>query len=677
MNIAANKKILVDLEDKILRLLSESKGNLLEDVTLNETLKTSKKTSEKVKSDLEAAEQTMKRIDETRETYRICGRVASILFFVLNDLNKIDPMYQFSLEWYKKLFQSSIEDSKEHGYGDRIKNIIKTHQLSVYRSACRSLFEKHKLLLSLQICVKLKMSEGEIDEDEWSFFLRGGLVMDRSTQQVKPPFDWVTPLAWDNITELEKQLPATFAGIANAVTLNPKEWQRWFLSTKPEPENAQFPGEWETKCEDRLKRMIVLRCLRPDRIIFSIRNFVEFYMKKEFIENRPTNLQEVYDESRADTPIIFVLSPGVDPTDQLKKLAEKIGQRIESISLGRGQSEKAKRILSDGAEKGNWVFLANCHLSISLLPELESMIDDIFKKHYDPNFRLFLSASPHPNFPISLLQRSLKITQEPPKGIKASMLRMFDMMGTFQVVDQDRNFRKAVYGMCWFHAILIERKKFKTLGWNVSYDFNDSDYMVCEDLLAIYMGKLKDNKPPETYDRKQPLPWQAIQYLIAEANYGGRITDDRDRRLIKVYAKDIFNENLIMPDKWKPPNTEELNYGYPADEINIKHPQPSEVFTPSFFYDEILNKMESIDQPSAFGQHINAEITSQILDSNELLESILSLQPQKVSADGESRESKVLKLISDLSDNIPIQVDVGAIKYKLRNDDNPLNVVLV
>jgi dynein heavy chain len=133
MNIAQNKKTLIDLEDKILRLLSESKGNLLEDVTLNETLKTSKKTSEKVKNDLEAAEQTMKRIDETRETYRICGRVASILFFVLNDLNKIDPMYQFSLEWYKKLFQSSIEESKEHGYGDRIKNIIKTHTFSVYK----------------------------------------------------------------------------------------------------------------------------------------------------------------------------------------------------------------------------------------------------------------------------------------------------------------------------------------------------------------------------------------------------------------------------------------------------------------------------------------------------------------------------------------------------------------
>ncbi len=87
--------------------------------------------------------------------------------------------------------------------------------------------------------------------------------------------------------------------------------------------------------------------------------------------------------------------------------------------------------------------------------------------------------------------------------------------------------------------------------------------------------------------------------------------------------------------------------------------------------------MESIDQPAAYGQHVNAEITSQILDSNELLESILSLQPQKISNDGESRETKVLKMINDLADNIPQSVDIGALKYKLRNDDNPLNVVLV
>jgi dynein heavy chain len=109
----------------------------------------------------------------------------------------------------------------------------------------------------------------------------------------------------------------------------------------------------------------------------------------------------------------------------------------------------------------------------------------------------------------------------------------------------------------------------------------------------------------------------------------------------------------------------------------MKQPNLEDFLTPSYFYEEIATKMEAIDQPVAYGQHVNAEITSQILDSNELLESILSLQPQKVSADGESRETKVLKMINDLSETIPQPVDVAALKYKLRNDDSPLTVVLV
>lgn len=91
---------------------------------------------------------------------------------------------------------------------------------------------------------------------------------------------------------------------------------------RPEPENAPLPGEWETKCEDALKKMIILRCLRPDRVIFAIRNFVEQY-NKEFLDTKPTSLQDILEESVPDSPIIFVLSPGVDPADQLYKFAEK------------------------------------------------------------------------------------------------------------------------------------------------------------------------------------------------------------------------------------------------------------------------------------------------------------------------------------------------------------------
>lgn len=64
------------------------------------------------------------------------------------------------------------------------------------------------------------------------------------------------------------------------------------------------------------------------------------------------------------------------------------------------------------------------------------------------------------------------------------MLRMYNNMSEFQSCVLDKEFKRALYGLCWFHAILIERKKFKTLGWNVSYAFNDSDFGVCEDLIA-------------------------------------------------------------------------------------------------------------------------------------------------------------------------------------------------
>lgn len=231
--------------------------------------------------------------------------------------------------------------------------------------------------------------------------------------------------------------------------------------------------------------------------------------------------------------------------------------------------------------------------------------------------------------------------------------------------------------MCWFHTILIERKKFKSLGWNVAYSFNDSDYSVCEDLLAIYMGQQVDGKPrDETYDKRAPLPWPAIRYLIAAANYGGRVTDDRDRRLIQVYAQEIFSENLIAPERWRPYGTEELAYVYPADEQNVKL-DPVQLFTPEYFYEEIAAKMEDVDPPVAYGQHINAEITSQMLDSSELLESILGLTPQKGGRGADSGEGGQVKLIQDLGERLPEQIDVFLLKHKLRGDENPLNVVLV
>jgi dynein heavy chain len=111
------------------------------------------------------------------------------------------------------------------------------------------------------------------------------------------------------------------------------------------------------------------------------------------------------------------------------------------VSLGKGQGKKAAGLLEESCEKGFWVFLSNCHLSVNLLPELESIMDDLYKKNakkMHPNFRIFLSAVPTDDFPISLLQRALKLTQEPPRGIKMNMTRLYKNMDKeFIDCDQD------------------------------------------------------------------------------------------------------------------------------------------------------------------------------------------------------------------------------------------------
>ncbi|XP_032178397.1 dynein heavy chain 2, axonemal isoform X4 [Mustela erminea] len=652
INIAAGKRKLKELEDEILRLLNEATGSLLDDVQLVNTLRTSKVTATEVTEQLETSETTEINIDLAREAYRPCAQRASVLFFVLNDMGRIDPMYQFSLDAYIGLFILSIDKShRSNKLEDRIDYLNEYHTYAVYRYTCRTLFERHKLLFSFQMCAKILETSGKLNMDEYNFFLRGGVVLDREGQMDNPCTSWLADAYWDNITELDKL--TNFHGLMNSFEQYPRDWHLWY--TNATPEKAMLPGEWENACNE-MQRMLIVRSLRQDRVAFCVTSFIVSNLGSRFVEPPVLNMKLVMEDSSPRTPLVFILSPGVDPTSALLQLAEHTGmaQRFHALSLGQGQAPIAARLLREGVSQGHWVFLANCHLSLSWMPNLDKLVEQLQVAEPHPSFRLWLSSSPHPDFPISILQASIKMTTEPPKGLKANMTRLYQLMteAQFSRCAKPAKYKKLLFALCFFHSVLLERKKFLQLGWNIIYGFNDSDFEVSENLLSLYL------------DEYEETPWDALKYLIAGVNYGGHVTDDWDRRLLTTYINDYFCDQALSTPFHRLSVLEA--YFIPKDGSLAS-------------YKEYISMLPGMDPPEAFGQHPNADVASQITEARTLFETLLSLQPQitPARAGSQSREEKVLELAADVKQKIPEMIDYEGTRKLLAMDPSPLNVVLL
>jgi dynein heavy chain len=656
IKISTGKNKLVELENEILRLLAESQGSLLDDINLINTLAVSKETSVAVQEQLDGAEEKKEKIKKAREEYIPCGLRSAVLFFVLNDMVSIDVMYQFSLEAYITLFKTSIERYAEKNPmatgEERIDLLNQYHQRAVYRYACRGLFERHKLLLSMHLASKVLMANKDFNSVEYAFFLRGGQVLDRSSQPPNPAPEWITQQMWDNLVEVEKL--ENFRGFQTTFEQTLRDWRKWFMSAEPETE--PLPGEWDARL-DALQKMIVTRCIRTDRTLPAIEQFITQRLSPEFVEPPAFDLESVFEESTNTIPTLFVLTPGMDPTPLLRALANAHNTQWQTISLGQGQAPKAQKLMSDAAEQGFWAFLANCHLSSLWLPTLEKIVANMSEELPHPAFRLWMSSDPSPKFPISLLQLCVKVTTEPPRSLKSNMTRLLNQVTDehFNRVKEHNKYKRLFMSLVWMHSLLLERKKFKTLGWNVAYDFNDSDFDINENILAMYLDEYPND-----------IPWEAIRYLISEANYGGRVTEQPDNRLIRVYANDFFCPQALQP-KFQLSSLPEY---YIPEDGNLQ------------VYRQYCKELPLTEKPEAFGQHVNAAIASLIVDADNLLGTLIGIQGAGGGGGGggdgaSSADKQVMATCDDLLVKVPEPIDWDDIAERNQQDVSPQKVCLL
>ncbi|XP_008401575.1 cytoplasmic dynein 2 heavy chain 1-like, partial [Poecilia reticulata] len=174
----------------------------------------------------------------------------------------------------------------------------------------------------------------------------------------------------------------------------------------------------------------------------------------------PLNLRRLYTETMEWEPVLIIISPGADPSQELAELAaETIGRdNYHEISMGQGQADVALATLRECSRNGDWLCLKNLHLVTAWLPLLEKELNVL---HPKANFRLWLTAEVHPRFPPILLQSSLKITYEAPPGLKKNLLRTYESW-TPEQISKGGNLARAqsLFCLAWFHAVCQERRNY-------------------------------------------------------------------------------------------------------------------------------------------------------------------------------------------------------------------------
>eukprot|EP01063_Lacrimia_lanifica_P013523 TRINITY_DN2016_c0_g3_i2.p1 TRINITY_DN2016_c0_g3~~TRINITY_DN2016_c0_g3_i2.p1 ORF type:complete len:4660 (+),score=2247.11 TRINITY_DN2016_c0_g3_i2:150-14129(+) len=734
-------------EDNLLEALASATGDILENVALIENLEYTKKKAAEISKSMIEAKVTQKEIVSSRQVYTSVAVRGSLLFFQIDQLEKINHMYRYSLSAYMVIFLKALgravwpDDAND--LNARCENLITSITQTIFAFTSRGLFERHKLIFSALLCFAILQREGKIDRGQLAYLLRGpkkpGVERPESVE------GWLSEPCWQAVQALKEVEGASpsFEQLERDVA-DSNRWKAWCELEHPEhKEEGRMPTDWKNLTD--FQRLLVLRALRPDRLTVGLTDFVSGAIGNYYVEDMAVPLPISYEDATPVTPVFFILSPGVDPVQFVVALGRKLGfteeaEKFFNVSLGQGQEPRAFHALETSFASGGWAMLNNIHLVSTFCKELEKRLDqyeeiyikmDIWEKKRrerrlarragkapaadagaggeeaeeaaegaeehpeadeeeptspradegeegeggkpaaegaevpppeeeedddddddddeDPwegerghrDFRVFLSAEPADSIPIGILQRSIKLTNEPPSGIKANMVRALGCFSNepWENSQKPTEYKAVVYAMCYFHAIVIERKKFGPQGWNRAYPFNAGDLMTCVEVFF-------------NYEERQKIPWDDLRYVFGEIMYGGHITDDWDRILCMAYLQNLIHAGIT--------DEMELCPGYVLPQFNN--------------YQEAKDVIEATTPPESpllYGLHANAEIGFRTLQANNLFATINELQPKQTGGGGADPADDVRVRLEEIMGSLPETHNLADISDRLDEDRSP------
>ena len=393
---------LLKLEDELLERLANAPDDILSDVALIEGLEDTKRTSSEINQAVEKGNEMQKNIDEARNQYVPVASEAAMLYFLLNELGSIDHMYQYSLDSYLVFFFKALERAeKNDDLLQRVENLRTNLRITIYTWVSRGLFQRDIEIFLTAIVFQLLRrrvigEDAGFSSEHLNWLLRGG---NGALPEEPNSIEWLPDINWASCCSLGSC--SGFETFVNDLQESAPRFREWFNLSAPETE--KLPLDWRELDKKPFLKLLAVRALRPDRMVAALRTFISSSLPngKDFVQcdaqlNSYQVLESLYEDSTPETPLYFILSPGVDIVSDVEALARKHGMEAGStyfnISMGQGQDIIAMEKLESAHAQGHWVMLNNVHLMPKWLIKLQMTLDDMATDGSHEKFDYFCPA---------------------------------------------------------------------------------------------------------------------------------------------------------------------------------------------------------------------------------------------------------------------------------------------
>lgn len=398
-----------------------------------------------------------------------------------------------------------------------------------------------------------------------------------------------------------------FDDLLQSIVENEAAWQNYYESTHQNEFNQ--PTELNKAELTQFQKLMLFRCFQLQKLPVILRQFVHDVLRNEFVVSPPFDLASAFADSTCCKPLLFILS-NYDPIKSIRQFAKTqlVGDnRLITVSLGQQQSPLAMKSIEAAIKSGDWIILQNCHLAGDFLNTIERICDSLAPDTTHPDFRLWLTTKAMTNFPLSILQHCIKLVNEPPQPIRSTLLRTFtsqssELENYLDECKKPEQLKRLMYSVSFLHAAIRERRQFGAIGWNNPYDFNENDLHLTIDQIFMLLNAF------------DVIPFDIVQTLMSECNYGGHIADSFDKKCLKVFAE-LFC-TAVQCETGKPTNQilSDIDAYFPHDyntiESIVRH----------------INGLTDTMNASVYGLHQNVNVIREESETNDFLASIILTQ---------------------------------------------------